>query len=402
MKQIQRKWIGSLIVVCAVGVLHASNLSLQSLLDEAAKHSDLSKAIEQETLSLAAKRKADTATDPLALYLQGTRAYPDGARSGNEYAVGASKTFKFSSVRESELSMLRLSNEADLLEGKRSILNFRNGLKRLYHQHCLDKQNYRAFKKSYDDFMKLYEKKQKAYRYQEISKTELLQLETEKNKLYATLVSLDMEQEMSRVTLSTLSNVPESSYYTCNDLYPIRSSVALPEHFALTKEAYIKRMQSAKEAVHRYSQGIDSVNVSAQYTNEIDTDRYSIGVSIPLNFGSEKYEQERAAAMYRHSAVEHRLHQILKQKRSQLMQLKAMLKSQAFMVNALTKNYKKYKQKVLPLIQRSYVLGEVSVIEFLLGRQKLYQLQEEIFQTKKAYYNTLFNLYSVNEQKDQK
>jgi len=227
-----------------------------------------------------------------------------------------------------------------------------------------------------------------------------MQLETEKNKLYAKLMGLDMEREMSRATLSTLGGVNEHTQFSCRDVYPIRSHLSLPKRFTLTKEAYQKRLKSTQKAMKRYSHALDSVDLSAQYTNELDVDRYTIGLSIPLNFGSEKYEQEKVAAMYRNSAITHRYHQTLKEKRSQLTRLQMMLKSQSFMIKALQKNYRKYRQKVLPLVQRSYDLGETSVIEFLLSKQRLYQLQEEIYQTKKAYYSTLFQLYSVSEQKD--
>ena len=378
----------------------AGSYTLESLLYTAGKHNDLSKALSQEALSLKAKSRADTATDPIALYVEGTRAYPDGGKSGNEYAVGASKTFKLPTIREQELAIQQLSNDAVMLEGKKSLLNFRNGLKNLYHQHCLDQQNYRVFKRSYEDFVKLFKKKQKAYTYQEISLRELMQLETEKNRLYAKLMSLDMERKISKETLTTLAGISEHAQFSCQDIYPVRSRVSLPKSFSLTKEAYNKRLQSTKKAVERYSHGFDSVDVSAQYTNELDVDRYTIGVTIPLNFGSEKYEQERVAAMYQNSAIEHRYHQVLKEKRSQLTRLRLMLKSEAAMTHALMKNYRKYKQKVLPLMRKSYDLGETSVIEYLLSKQKLYQLQEEIYQTKKAYYNTLFQLYSVSEKKD--
>ena len=389
-----------LLLLLLIEGVFGGSYTLQSLLQTAGKHNDLSKALDQEALSRKAKSRADTATDPLALYLEGTRAYPDGGTSGNEYAVGGSKTFKLPSIREQELAIAQLSNDADMLEGKKSLLNFRNGLKNLYHQHCLDRQNYRVFKQSYDDFLTLYRKKQKAYDYQEISLKELMQLETEKNRLYAKLMSLDMERSISRETLATLAGVPKEARFSCQDTYPIRSEVTLPNRFTLTKEAYDKRMLSTKKAVARYSHGFDSLDLSAQYTNELDVERYTIGVNIPLNFGSEKYEQERAAAMYKNSAIEHRYRQVLKEKQSQFIRLRLMLKNEASMIRALQRNYSKYKQKVLPLIRKSYDLGETSVIEYLLSKQKLYQLQEEIYQTKKAYYDTLFRLYSVSEKKD--
>jgi len=390
-----------LLLLLFLEALSGADYTLKRVLNVAQKHNDLSKAVTQEALAQKAKSRAETSADPLALYLEGTRAEPDVGASGNEYAVGLSKHLKFPSIREEELAMGQLASDASLIEGKKQVLNFRNGLKNLYHQHCLDRQNYHVFKQSYDDFMRLYQKKQKAYSYQEISKTELMQLETEKSRLYAKLISLKMEEDVSGATLATLSGIgDENVHFSCRDVYPIRRSVVLPKKFTLTQEAHKKRLERTRKAMKRYAQPFDSVDLSAQYTNELDVDRYTIGVSIPLNFGSEKYEQERVAAMYENSAVTHRFNQIMKEKSSQLTRLQMMLKSQAFMVGALEKNYQKYRHKVLPLVQRSYELGETSVIEFLMSKQKLYQLREEIYQTKKAYYNTLFQLYSVSETKD--
>jgi len=50
----------------------AGSYTLESLLHTAGKHNDLSKALSQEALSLKAKSRADTATDPIALYVEGT------------------------------------------------------------------------------------------------------------------------------------------------------------------------------------------------------------------------------------------------------------------------------------------------------------------------------------------
>jgi hypothetical protein len=159
---------------------YASTYTLNSVLKSAEQHNTLSKALQQESLALEAKNKANTASDPLELFGEGTKAYPNGGGSGNEYAVGVSKKFILGNIQEQEQKVTRLSNQAYLLEEERNILNFKNGLKNIYHQHCLDSQNYRSFKQSYQEFVTLYKKKQKAYKYQEISKTELMQLEIAK------------------------------------------------------------------------------------------------------------------------------------------------------------------------------------------------------------------------------
>jgi len=381
---------------------HASTYTLSKVLKSAGQNSVLSKALRQESLALEAKNKASTASDPLELFGEGSKAYPHGGGSGNEYAVGVSKKFIFGNIQEQEQKATRLSNQAYLLDEERNILNFKNGLKNIYHQHCLDGQNYRSFKQSYQEFVKLYNKKQKAYKYQEISKTELMQLEIEKNSLYAQLQEIKMQQDISKQNLFMLSKIhyTESTKLSCKDMYPIRTHVKLGKPFQLSKEAYNKRIQSTHEVLDRYSNSIDSISLSAQYTEELDVDKYTVGLSIPLNFTSTRSEQERAAAMYQNSAISLKHEQTMTEKKSLLSQLRSQLRSNALMVKTLKRNYQKYRKDLLPLIKKSYDLGETSVIEYLLNRQRSYQLRQEIYATKKTYYNTLFKLYTISEKKD--
>ena len=381
---------------------YASTYTLNSILKSAGQNNTLSKALQQQNLALEAKNMADTASEPMALYGEGTKANPIIGKTGNEYVVGVSKKFMFGDIQEQEQKITRLSNQATLLEEERTLLNFKNGLKNIYHQHCLDMQNYRSFKQSYQEFVTLYKKKEKAYKYQEISKIELMQLEIEKNRLYVHLEEMKMQQEISKQNLFMLSNITytASAKLSCKDMYPIRSQVKLGNTFQLSTEAYEKRIQSTKETLDRYSNAVDSVDLIAQYSDELDIDKYSVGISVPLNFTSEKSEQERAAAMYRNSAISFKHEQAMTEKKSLLSQLQSYLKSNAFMVKTLKRNYQNYQKNLLPLIKKSYALGETSVIEYLLNRQKSYQLREEIYTTKKAYYNTLFKLYTLSEKKD--
>jgi len=387
-----------------IQVSYGSTYTLDKILRSAAKNNTLDKALQQQSLALEAKNKANTAYEPMELFGEGSRANPIIGGSGNEYAVGVSKKFMFGNIQDQEQKMTRLSNQATLLEEEKNILNFKNGLKNIYHQHCLDVQNYRSFDQSYQAFKKLYKKKQKAYKYQEISKTELMQLEIEKNSLYAQLQEIKMQQNISKQNLLMLSKVPYtgSSRLSCHDMYPIRTHVKLGSTFQLSEEAYEKRVQSTQEAVNRYSHDVDSIDLSAQYTNELGVNKYTVGFSIPLNFTSERSEEERAAAMYQHSAISYKHEQTMTEKKSLLVQMRSRLKGNALMVKTLMGNYRNYKKNLLPLIQKSYDLGETSVIEYLLNRQRSYQLRQEIYATKKAYYNTLFKLYTLSEKKDKK
>jgi len=381
----------------------ASTLTLNQVLVSAKKHNSLSQSIDQKGLALEAKNQADTASDPLLLYGSGARAEPIIGKDGYEYSVGVLKKIPLGSIRKQDQEIARLNNQASLLEEEQKVLNFTNSLKNLYHQHCIESNHYQSFRQNYQDFAKLFEKKQMAYQYQEISKVELMHLELEKNKLYAQLQELKMKQQSTRQNLLMLSrvNYSGSTQLSCHDIYPIREHVRLSgDAFGLTQEAYEKRIASTQIAYQRYSRQIESVDLLGEYSNELDIDKYTIGVAIPLTFTGKKSEKERVASMYRRSALSYENEQAMLEKKSRVSQLQSSLKSHAVMIKALQKNVRDYQKELLPLMMRSYDLGESSVLEYLLGRQQFYRFRQELYLTQKTYYNTLFTLYSVSEMKD--
>jgi len=393
---------GIFLSLCLLSPLQASTWNLKHILKNAREHSPLTKALHYEKLSLEAKNRADTAGEPFHVAAEGTRAYPIEGEDGMEYAVGLGKKIALPGVLEEERRITQLSNEAEMTEKKRLLLNLENSLKYSYHQHCIDRENYQSFKRSYLEFVKLYKKKEKAYQYQEISRMELVQLETEMNRLKAQLQSLRMKQEISRRKVLILGNIPNSSTtLSCRDTYPIRRTIPLAKSLSLSKEAYEKRLQSTRESIKRYARPLDSVETYGRYSNELDVDKYTVGVLIPLGFTSKRNEEERAAAMYKNSAIRYEYEQQLRQKRSQLMQLRSELKSHALMVEALQKNVHDYTRKLFPLSKKSFELGEISVLEYLINRQRLYQIQQAVYAEKEAYYATLFRLYTVNETKEE-
>ncbi len=379
-----------------------TTLTLEKLLHTASEHNALSKALDQNVLAAKSQALANTADDPYELYGQSARAVPDAGNWGYEYAVGVSKNIKLGNIQTQERDIANLQSEATYLDGQKRLINFKNTLKNIYHQHCIDLQKYRSMKQSYDDFLKLFNKKQKAYKYKEISKTELMQLQSEKTTLFAQLEEVKMMQNISKQKVLMLSNISNTKYaqLSCRDIYPIRDKISLGKKFSLSKEAKDKRIQSTQKSLKRYSHTFESISVSGQYGREIDIDRYTIGVSLPLNFSSSKNEHAKAAAMYKASAIEYGYEQNIKEKKALLSELQSQLTTQARMTKALSKNYRTYKKKLIPLVKKSYDLGEISVIEYLLNRQKLYTLNHELYASKKAYYNTLFRLYTLSEKKD--
>lgn len=391
-----------LVVLFSLQSIFASSVSLEKILESANKNGSLTQAISQENLSREAGNKAENASHPLELYGSISQADPMVGNRAKEYSVGISKNLILDDIRQQESEINHLINQAIFSEDEKTVLDFNNGLKDLYHQHCIDKNIYQSVNRSYESFLKLYRKKQQAYRYQEISKVELIRLEVEKESLYAQLKEVHRKQEISRENLLRVGHLAHNQMMLCTDIYPIRSET-LPngDHFAYTKDAYQKRMKSLQKKVQRYDNSLESIELSMQYDKEMDMDRYSVGVSIPLSFTSQRSEQKRLEALYQSSALQQRHEHTMMQKQNDLSTLQSELKNRVISIESLRLNLKKYQNHLLPLMDKSYNIGESSVIDYLLTQERYHQLQQEYYANQKSYYHTLFKLYTHIEKKDQ-
>ncbi|MDD2451505.1 MAG: TolC family protein [Sulfurovum sp.] len=381
--------------------LSASSISLEMILDSANQNSSLRQAISQEKLSREALHKAENASQPLELYGTISQADPMIGKNAKEYSIGISQNVMLGDIRKQEADINHLINQAIYSEEEKTVLDFNNGLKNLYHQHCIDKNIYQSVRRSYESFLKLYQKKQKAYTYQEISKVELIRLEVEKEQLYAQLKEVQRKQHISRENLLRFSHLEHNQTMLCADIYPINAE-ALPRgnHFVYTKDAYRKRMESLQKKVQRYATSLESVELSMQYDKEMDMDRYSLGVSIPLGFTSQRSEQKRLEALHQSSALQHRYEHTMIQKQNDLSTLQSELKNKVMLIESLRLTLKNYQNHLLPLIDKSYNAGESSVIDYLLTQQRYRQLQQEYYANQKSYYHMLFQLYTHIEKKD--
>jgi len=390
-----------IVLLFFTSLIFAKNITLSEVLKSSKQHNQFIKALQKEALYLKAKDRADTASDALEIYANKIKAKPHDAPKADEYAVGLSKSFLLPHIQQKEYKMRALESEAAMLEATAKIDSFHQAIKNLYHQHCIDREDYRSFRANYSDFAKLFAKKQKAYRFDEISKAELLQLKIEKKLLYAKLQESKMRQARSKKFLLMSTHLSSDRAFSCRDAHPIQRHVKLPTNVLNTsKKAFQKRIESTKEAINRHNYAIDSISVSGEYSKELDTDRYTIGVSIPLNFTSSKSEEERVAAMNKLSAATLKYEERMHQTKAKVTQMQAKLQSIASNIASLKESIALFRKELMPLIQKSYDLGESSLIEYLLNRQKYYELRRELYEAKREYYQLLFSLYATLEIKE--
>jgi outer membrane protein TolC len=380
--------------------LYAQQIDLNTIISHVRLHHPNYKALEEESLALGAKVKAAYARPMSNLSLGGDRVETDDGDKAGEYSLGLSTLLDLANTRGLSMQSGDLENEATLLERQRALFAFGNQLRDLYHQSCLDKAELEILESTRDAFEKLYRKKAKAYKYQEISKKELLQLKLEKALLEQKVVSQKRSYAISKEALLNLTAMPHvgGSELVCRDLYPIQASYTIDSvPFILSNLAFEKRIESLNKKYARNSTWLEPVEVSAFYDDEIDAKRVGAGVQIPLGFTSDKKEQSRIAILHQKAQLRFAYQGEILEKSAQKKRLEAELERDYGKIKALETNIATYKKSLMPLVEKSFQMGESSVIEYLMGRQKLLEISSDLISTKKRYYHTLFTLYTLIE-----
>ncbi len=376
----------------------ASTIGLEQLLENAQQPQQIQKMIEHEFNALESKSLANTQASPLTVNHTLFRSV-SSIQSGFEQEVGLSKEFKLGNVQELEQKANRLNNEASKIEKEKLLVSFSNRLKNAYHQYCLDDEYSLSLEEKYASFSLLYEKKKKAYLQDEIAKTELLQIELEKETLNGQLNNFLKQVEDEKQHLLLYSSFSEQDHVSCSELYPLTLDFIDDNSFELTNTAYNKRIQSTQTALKRQSKKIDSIEISTGYLRELGRDVYGVGISVPLNFSSNKSEYERAALMQHSSALSIENEQALMEKKYEVAKLQAKLRRNYQAILNTQENIDAFNQKLLPLMKKSYKYGESSVVEYLLSQQQLRVKEEALLAQKKGYYETLFTLYNISEKR---
>jgi len=348
--------------------------------------------------------KANHSPSEFVLDATGADAIENGQDGEFEYSIGLSKTFILGDRRDKQIKIAELKNQAKLLNMQKEMLTFSNEISRAYHKSCLDREQTESFSKLYDEFQTLYNKKLKAYKYKDISKKELLQLKIEKADLFQELQSLKTKQMISKnALLELLKNSDTNRELSCKDLYKMEFDFKDSNKlFSLSKNYYDSLLESVKLSQNLYDRKFETIDLSLGYDNEIDTDRYGMGFSLPLSFTSSRNEYKKISSIHKQKVIKLQRENLFIEKNREFKRLNTKLQNEKNIVLKTQNNIKTFKDELLPLIEKSYQLGESSVVEYLLSKQKLFKLQNSLNEHKKAYYNTLFDLINVSEIKDTK
>ncbi|RUM62047.1 MAG: hypothetical protein DSZ03_07460, partial [Sulfurimonas sp.] len=169
-----------LLVLTLYALSHALTVNLNQLLENVQEdHPEFKaslEAIEAEHL----KHEAQYSTTPLSLLGSLANATPADGSDTIEYSVGVEKAFRIGNQAYYTSQMGHYEHQAMESAAKHKLLLLQNRLKQAYHLSCIEKHNKERYTALLERFELIYDKKQKAFDYGELSKKELLQLRLEK------------------------------------------------------------------------------------------------------------------------------------------------------------------------------------------------------------------------------
>lgn len=395
------KIIFSLLI--AVFSLNAATITLDEILQKLQDEHPLAKSIEALKGAHSSQNRAAGLNEPLEFSAEGAYAKPDLDKSGYEYSVGIAQNIMHPNVKKGAMQSLKYQNESEILELEHDFFLLRQEVKLLYHVNCLNQKNSVQYRDSFLAFEKFYEKKKRAYEHGEISKKDLLALQIELDRIKTEYKLYESEVNISRDNLESKTLLPSlrKEELSCKDTTPIIKELHFDyENKTLKEQSLDKKILTYQSDFERYNVSFDSFTLGAAYQNELDTDRFVLSLSMPLNFTTSLNEENRAAALHKKSAIMYEKEGVRLQKSSHAEALKKELSQNYENITAYQAMVQKYENELMPLVKSAYDLGEAPVIEYLLSQRELFGLKKELIEHYKKYYETLFKLYSVLQTKE--
>lgn len=371
------------------------NLNAQNLAQilEALKVSNKTKAILEKTKSQIAQNELYATNEAPSLGATLSHA-KESVEKGSEYSLGFSQklTHPFAASQK-ERGVAQLSKAIEQ-ETKHELHLLTLDVASKYHNSCVSKEMRDKAIFLYEEQSKRVTQIQKAYELGEISKKDLLFNKLDLAKLHQSV------NNYKRVYLSELAGLQERvdtlaiNDIECGDLLaPIRHVELKPllEHDELKSIEYKMHASKAFYGVHDSS--FSSLGYELLYEKELNTQRYTAGLSIPLDGLSSQKEKFRAEQLSMSSSYAF-------EKAS--LESEIQNSSNAFVskLEALYDELVLLKDEIVPLNEelaslskKAFDEGEGSIMEYLDATRSYSLNLLGMLEVKKTYYNELFELY---------
>lgn len=374
--------------------LNADTYNLNTLL-ESLHSSHKVKALENQRDSEIAKNSLISDYEAPNLDLSISHA-KEATENGVEYSVGISHEIRNPLGTKEKTKAQNNLNLAIKQEAKHEIHLLELELVCKYYSACVSQEIQKEVQNLFKEQNKRYIQLENAYRLGETSKKDLLFNKLELSKLEQKTSVYKRMASKEFFTLQTSLDNLSLDGITCDDLIAPKKELItkdINEHGELKTIAY---KQNASKALYELNDSyLPSIAYELLYEKELDTQRYTAGLSIPLGTMSSKQESLKAQELLLTSS----LMQQEKSLKSEIINNSHLLQEQ---IVSLYDELNLLEQEILPLSKELLQLaklaldeGEGNILEYIDSSRSYSENLLDMLEVKKTYYEKLFELYKT-------
>ncbi len=374
--------------------LNASAQNLAEIL-ESLKVSNKTKAVLEKSKSQVAKNELFATYQAPSLGASLSHA-KDSIDEGLEYSVGISQDIIHPFSASSTDKGVDEFSKAIKQETKHELHLLTIDVISKYHSSCISKEIQDKAALLYQEQSKRFSQIQKAYELGEISKKDLLFNKLDLVKLHKSI------NTYKRTYWSELALLQENvdnlfiKELDCSDLLPPTRHVQLRplhEHGELKAIAYKKNSSDAFYRV--YDASVSSLGLEFLYEKELDTRRYTVGLSIPISGLSSQKEKLKTEQLAMSSSYAY-------EQASMEAKIQSSSKASVSKLETIYDEFTLLQDEILPLNEDLVKLsksalaeGESDIMEYLDATRSYSLNLLEMLDMKKTYYYELFELYKT-------
>jgi len=302
----------------------------------------------------------------------------DGSDNGAEYGVRLGRDFSLHYPTLHEL--LRQSRHYARMR-KTAVKNrLKAKVWYLYHDYCLTMRAIQAKGELgvvYDEMARHIDK---GVRFGEFDASKSIMAHLALENLNLQIAELDSRLKEYEARIEAI--VPFDGQFACRLRQPDIDAFFNPERSALWPMLRA-RTQNAKARMKKAAERVPLLGVEGAYTDELDTRRYTLSLTLPLAFGA-KNEAERAAAMQRYEAARRELEAFKNRYAQQTRALKQRLEIYLRHVKAGEKSIALSSDTLIEQSRMRFKAGEESLIGMLKAAETKLQMIETILNLKQS------------------
>ena len=355
-----------------------------------------------KTKSIEAKRDAEVAQNALvstykAPVLGVSLSHAeDPIQEGTEYSIGISQDIENPfSLNAKELANMKLSQAAKQ-EAKHKIHLIELDIASRYYASCSAKELQTESQNLFIEQSKRVNQLQNAYNLGEISKREYLFNKLDLAKLHK---SANVYKRLSLEEFNSLQTSVGAfviDKISCSDLLQPKREIVLrdiSEHGELKRLAYQK--DASKSLYEVYDSSFEAIGYELMYEKELETKRYTVGLSIPLGGISSEREMLREQELSMSSSYEFEKYALENEIKNGSKKLLSKLEVLFDELELLKNEILPLNTELLKLAKSAQREGEGTIMEYLDASRSYSENVLDMLEIKKTYYYELFELYKI-------